>query len=105
MIVHGFDWDAGNWPKCGKHGMTRAEVEEIFFSDPAVLPDCKSSVPETRFNAVGQTGSGRFAFVVFTFRRRGELHLIRPISARFMHRKEIESYERQKAAQAVSGVR
>jgi uncharacterized DUF497 family protein len=31
-------------------------------------------------------------FVVFTVRRRGDEVLIRPIGARYMHRKEIEHY-------------
>jgi hypothetical protein len=34
-------------------------------------------------------------FVVFTMRCRGEDWLIRPISARYMHRKEIVSYEEE----------
>ncbi|TBN45900.1 BrnT family toxin, partial [Paracoccus sediminis] len=25
MKIAGFDWDDGNWPKCGKHGVSRAE--------------------------------------------------------------------------------
>jgi len=37
---------------------------------------------------------------VFTLRRKGDKHggdkqLIRPISARYMHKKEIESYEKE----------
>ena len=23
MKIAGFDWDAGNWPKCGMHGVSR----------------------------------------------------------------------------------
>jgi uncharacterized DUF497 family protein len=33
--------------------------------------------------------------VVFTFRCREGLRLIRPISARYMHKKEIEKYEKE----------
>ena len=38
--------------------------------------------------------------LVFTLRRKGDKHggdkqLIRPISARYMHKKEIESYEKE----------
>jgi uncharacterized DUF497 family protein len=38
---------------------------------------------------------GRFAFVAFTVRRKGGRKYIRPISARYMHRKEIEAYEKK----------
>jgi uncharacterized DUF497 family protein len=32
---------------------------------------------------------------VFTLRRKGDKQMIRPISARYMHKKEIESYEKE----------
>jgi hypothetical protein len=44
---------------------------------------------------VGQTGSGRKVFLVFTMLRKGDERLIRPISARYMHKNEIESYEKE----------
>jgi uncharacterized protein len=34
-------------------------------------------------------------FIVFTIRRKGDELLIRPISARYMHQKEIEAYEKE----------
>ena len=49
MKLSGFDWDAGNWPKCGKHGVSR--------------------------------------------------------SARFMHQKEIDHYEKQNPAVAIVALR
>tara|TARA_R110002020_G_scaffold412156_1_gene621792 strand:+ start:1518 stop:1727 length:210 start_codon:yes stop_codon:yes gene_type:complete len=27
MQVVGFEWDSRNWPKCGKHGVDRREIE------------------------------------------------------------------------------
>ena len=39
MQFSGFDWDDGNWPKCGKHGVSKAEIESLLFSKPLVLPD------------------------------------------------------------------
>ena len=30
MRIDGFDWNDGNWPKCGKHGVSGAEIEERF---------------------------------------------------------------------------
>lgn len=88
----GFDWDDGNWPKCGKHGMAKAEVEEVFLNVPAVHRNPVHSGTEERFKAIGQTNTGRFAYVSFTFRD----GLIRPISARFMHRREVERYEQSR---------
>ena len=86
----GFDWDDGNrgknWPK---HKVSDTETEEIFFSDPLVTgADLKHSGSESRFFALGQTGTGRLLFVVFTIRA----DLIRVISARDMTGKEIRRY-------------
>ena len=39
MKIAGFDWDEGNWPKCGKHGVSQKEIEEVFIGTPAVLAD------------------------------------------------------------------
>ena len=105
MRIAGFDWDEANWPKCGRHGLSKAEVEAVVSGEPLVLPDRSPQDAETRFNAVGRTAEGRYAFVVYTLRTRGGEALVRPISARYMHRKEIEHYERQKAAAAIPEVR
>jgi uncharacterized protein len=43
--------------------------------------------------AVGRNTQGRAIFVVFTIRIKDGLRLIRPLTARYMHRKEIEGYE------------
>jgi hypothetical protein len=39
------------------------------------------------------TSLGRPMFIVFTFRHRDGKRLIQPLSARSMHKKEIEGYE------------
>lgn len=96
--IAGFEWDAGNWPKCGKHGVAQAQIETMFGNSPAVYPDPAHSGAEERFLAIGSIGGGRVLFVAFTVRARGQQPLIRPISARFMHRKETEHYERQRKA-------
>ena len=41
MKFTGFEWDDGNWPKCGKHGVTREEIEQ-FFSSAKVAPRSKT---------------------------------------------------------------
>lgn len=92
----GFDWDEGNWPKCGKHGLKRSEIEALFEGSLDVDPDPVHSQRERRFLAIGRGDSGRRALVVFTLRATPTGSLIRPISARYMHRKEVEHYERQK---------
>jgi uncharacterized DUF497 family protein len=98
MIVDGFDWDEGNWPKCAQHGLSMSVIEAVMQSGPMVLPDRNAHLSEIRFNAVGISPEGRRVFIVFTFRDRGGRRLIRPISARYMHRKEVETYERTKKA-------
>jgi uncharacterized DUF497 family protein len=95
MKFSGFDWDDGNWPKCAKHGPTKLEIEQVIRSTPMVLADPKSPPEEGRFNAVGRTETGRYVFLVFTLRQRSGAVLLRPISARFMHDKEVRHYERQ----------
>ena len=52
--VAGFDWDEGNWPKCGKHGVSKAEIEHVLRGAPLVLPDRDPQDRETRFDAVGR---------------------------------------------------
>lgn len=89
----GFDWDTGNWEKCQKHGVSIAEIEAVLRSDPQIAPAPGRSLPEERFIAVGRTPRGRAIFVAFTFRTRNEARLVRPISARYMHAREIERYE------------
>lgn len=90
--VAGFDWDAGNWPKCGKHGVSKSEIEEVIARAKFVVDD--PSPHEKRLRTVGKVDSGRYVFVVFTFRDKSEGRLVRPISARYMHRKEVENYEK-----------
>jgi uncharacterized DUF497 family protein len=60
-----------------------------------VAPDAPHSTKEQRFSAVGRTISKRPLFVVFTLRKNSETVLIRPISARYMHKKEIDAHEKE----------
>ena len=90
----GFDWDVGNRAKCQKHGVSIAAIESLFSGPIAILPDPAHSVRETRLKAIGYTEQGRAVFLIFTERRRGVRRLLRPISARYMHAKEIKAYEK-----------
>jgi uncharacterized DUF497 family protein len=96
LDVAGFEWDHGNREKCCEHGLSIAEIEAIFRNPVAVFPDPAHSQREERFKAIGRS-RGRHVFLVFTLRRRGTEILIRPISARYMHRKEVEHYEKETA--------
>ncbi len=91
MKITGFNWDKGNWPKCGKHGVSREEIERLFLdSEVLIAPDVKHTTSdECRHIAAGQV-DGRAIFVAFAFRG----SLIRPISARYMHSKEVKNYEK-----------
>ena len=91
----GFDWDRGNSAKCQKHGLSMATIESLFARPLAIIPDAAHSHEERRFRAIGHTDKGRGVFLVFTLRRKGDEQFIRPISARYMHKKEIEAYEKE----------
>ena len=95
LRVGGFDWDEGNRRKCQKHGVSIAEIEALFSGAPRVAPDPKHSKEEDRLIAVGRTSSGRALFVGFTLRKRNKRRLIRPVTARYMHAKEIAAYEKE----------
>lgn len=97
MQIVGFEWDAGNWPKCAKHGASREEIEDVLSGSPFVRADAAGTT-ESRFDAVGQTEAGRFMFIVFTIKAGAEGLLIRPISARFMHDKEVRRYDQTRGA-------
>ena len=67
MKIAGFDWDDGNWPKCGKHGVSREEIEQVLLGTPAVMPDPHQDEPRQR--AIGKTAAGRYVFLVFMRRK------------------------------------
>jgi uncharacterized DUF497 family protein len=87
----GFEWDDGNTEKNpGKHGITNAETEEVFFRCPVVLPATREGEGERRWFVFGHSEAGRVLRIVFTVR--GDK--IRVISARPASRKERLDYEK-----------
>ena len=89
-----FDWDAGNRKKCQAHGVSLDEIETALMSGAMMLvPDSRHSQQEDRFIAAGRSANGRYLFIAFTFRLTGKQRALRPITARYMHRKEAERYE------------
>jgi hypothetical protein len=89
----GFDWDEGNRAKCRKHGVSLAEIEEALSVVRFVVDDPHRREP--RYRMVGRTFAGRYVFAVFTMRG----SRLRPISARYMHAREVARYE-----QALAGL-
>ena len=95
LKLSGFNWDRGNLEKCQQHGVSLEEIENLFSGFVMMRPDVAHSQAEERFQAIGKGKSGRWIFLVFTIRTRHGQRLVRPISARYMHRKEIASYEKE----------
>ncbi|MCW5695919.1 MAG: BrnT family toxin [Bauldia sp.] len=96
IAIAGIEWDQGNRDKCQRHGVSLAEIEALFLENRVrVRPDPAHSEAEERFHAIGATEAGRYVFLVFTLRERETGTFVRPISARYMHGKEIRRYEQQ----------
>jgi uncharacterized protein len=95
MEISEVDWDEANREKCQKHGLSIAEIEAVLKGAPHVAPDPAHSAHEDRFIAIGRNPEGRPIFVAFTFRVRHGRFVIRPVTARYMHEQEAESYEKE----------
>ena len=75
--------------------MSRAEIESVIAAARFVVDD--PSPREKRYRTAGRAPTGRHVFVVFAYREHDGSVYARPISARYMHRKEIKSYEEEVA--------
>ncbi len=95
---NGFDWDDANVYKISKHGLSVEVVEEFFSRKVLILPDSKHSGQETRMLAFGKSHEGRCIIAVFTRRNQYQQELVRVITARYMHKKEVVIYEEIKKA-------
>lgn len=93
-VILTFDWDEKNRSKIvSKHAVEPKEAESVFADEGStVFPDVKHSQTEERLVILGKSQIGRTMFAVFTIRE----DKIRIISARFMHRKEVEKHEQFK---------
>ena len=93
LSFEGFDWDEGNAEKCRAHGVSIEEIERALIGQTLVIVhDTKHSKNEDRYIAVCRTVKHRDLFVGFTFRNVAGRKLLRPITTRYMHRKEVERY-------------
>ena len=68
-------------------------IEQVLLGMPAVMADPHPDEP--RIRAIGKTDAGRYIFLVFMLRKIDGQTKLRPISARYMHQKEIDHYEYQ----------
>lgn len=64
-------------------------------AETLIRPDPKDQPSEPRFLAIGRTQDERYAFVVFTRRRRAAGTRLRPISALYVHQRELKKYEQE----------
>jgi uncharacterized DUF497 family protein len=80
--------------------VSTAVIESLFHDPIAVFPDPAHSADEERFKAIARAEDGRGLLIVFTLRVHEGQNLIRPISARYMRRKESEYYEKEAAKTA-----
>ena len=94
MDFAGFDWDSGNRKKCQNRGVSIAEIESVFDRPVVILLDKENAQGERRSRAIGTTSKKRNVFVVFHRARPWHGVLMRPISAHYMHKREVESYEK-----------
>jgi uncharacterized DUF497 family protein len=39
MVIAGIEWDDGNREKCGKHGLSTAEIEFVLLNAPRIAPE------------------------------------------------------------------
>ena len=88
-----FDWDEANKRKIWlKHKVTVEECEEAFATEQLFRqPDELHSHNESRHILISKTKNLRFLFIIYTIRK----NKVRVISARSMHRKEVDFYEKE----------
>jgi uncharacterized DUF497 family protein len=89
LLIADFDWDAKNEDKIWDlHRVARDEVEEVFDNRPLVR-----KAMEGKYYAFGQTDSGRYLFIVFTWKPN---RIVRVITARDMDESERFGFRRSK---------
>lgn len=93
IALEGFDWNHGNLTKSLRHGVSIEEIGTALLGGAMlILPEVKHSNEEDRLIATGLAATGRHIFVAFTARETAGRMLLRPVSARCMHKREIRTY-------------
>ena len=93
LRVSGFNWDKGNRVKCQNMVFRLRTSKPFSLTVPELTPI--RNTRRTRIVAVGGTSTGRPVFVAFTIRAANNRRFIRPVTARFMHAKEVAAYEEE----------
>ncbi|MBI1741878.1 BrnT family toxin [Candidatus Acetothermia bacterium] len=72
MEVHELTWDARNIEHIAEHQVVPSEVEELIFED---APHYRRGSGEATYHVYGQSGAGRYLFVVLRYlgRNRGKV--------------------------------
>ncbi|WP_455466390.1 BrnT family toxin [Bartonella sp. B39] len=65
----------------------------MFTSSGNLFMENDPSDKEERFRAIGKSYNERYIFLVFTLRKMNNELFVCPISARYMHQKEVNFYE------------
>ena len=88
-----FQWDEANKRKIWLgHKVSTEECEEAFIAEQVFSqPDELHSGKESRFILISRTRKLRYLFIVYTLRN----NKVRVISARSMHKKELDYYEKE----------
>jgi uncharacterized DUF497 family protein len=71
------------------------EIEYVLAHAETLITPAAKYLSESRFLAIERTQLGCYTFVVLTPRQRITGRRLRPISARYMHEKEIRKYEQE----------
>lgn len=74
------------------HGVTKDEVEELFYNKPQYRISNSQPNDPKRYLAFGQTDDGRYLVVVFVKMQNGD---VKPFSARDMTASEKRNYKKQ----------
>ena len=90
MRLRELEWDERNEAHIAEHGVTPPEVEELLFED---MPHYRRGPGKGVYHVYGQTGAGRYLFVVLRMLGRGRA---RVITAREMTRRERKLYRRMR---------
>ncbi len=72
-------------------------IESVFGRSVTIFDDPFDPGLEKRMRAIGKDEQGHYIFIVFCLRVKNDVTLLRPISARYMHAKEVRHYEQQKS--------
>ena len=91
-VIAGFDWDAGNRVKCQKHGVSITDIERC---SGVPLPSFPIPLIPGRKSVTRPSAHPKNDATYSWSSRYGDATLVRPISARYMHRKEVKHYEKE----------